>query len=70
MNKEIWILSLGLVLAFTLLITAGLALTRQECVSRAEVMGMPYSWSPLQGCMVQVENHWVPLNSVRKFINE
>ena len=36
------------------------------CRSKAGAMGKPYTWGPLQGCMIQVRpGFWLPLENYR-----
>lgn len=35
------------------------------CSSKASQMGFKYDYAPFQGCMIKVENKWIPLESYR-----
>lgn len=43
----------------------GYYLERWECSSKARAMSVPYSFGPIQGCMVTYKGHVVPLEAVR-----
>ncbi len=54
-----WMLMAGLI--------AGLSYSfgTVTCESKAGKMALPYSYGLIEGCMVQVDGHWVPLESYR-----
>lgn len=36
-----------------------------QCSSKAEKMGFKSDYGPIQGCMIQVEKAWIPIDSYR-----
>lgn len=36
-----------------------------SCSSKAEAQGLPYSYGPIKGCMVEVDGKWVDYDRLR-----
>lgn len=41
-----------------------------SCNSRWAKSGYETSWGPLQGCLIKVDNKWIPDKMLRRFENE
>lgn len=36
-----------------------------QCASKAEKMGFSRDYGPIQGCMIHVDKHWIPIEQYR-----
>lgn len=70
MDRDFAVIMGTAALVMACLIGVGVVLNEKECSTRAEMMGMESSWGPIQGCMVKSDGRWVPMSSVRLFVQE
>lgn len=49
------------ILIITVAVGVGMGLDSAGCASKSRLMGLEYSWGPLQGCMVRHDGRWDPL---------
>lgn len=64
--REFWIM-IGYIafLSFGLGFVGGYFLDKQKCRARAEMMEFNYSYGVFQGCMIRVQEVWVPIENYR-----
>lgn len=56
----------GVLLLAVMVIGIPVALAaRGACASQAAKMDVPYSWGPLQDCMVQIDGKWILLDAYK-----
>lgn len=58
----IGIISIGMVIAGSILCGIGIGLDYVVCRSQSTAMGLSYSYGPLQGCMVTVGDRVFPID--------
>jgi len=54
----------GFVVVAVLAISGGMAFDYIACSSKARAMHIPYTWGPMQGCIVEVKGAYVPIDNV------
>lgn len=58
-----WVI--GLMLSIAAIVGLSYVLSSIPCEAKAERMGLQHDYGLLEGCMVKVDNRWVPLDSYR-----
>lgn len=58
-----WAIGLMVTIAFVVGLSYVIALP--PCEAKAKRMGLRYEYGLLEGCMVKVDNRWIPLDSYR-----
>jgi hypothetical protein len=56
---------IGSVIVGVLVFLAFCGVEEAACSSKAGKMGFKSDYGPVQGCMIQVEKHWIPIESYR-----
>ena len=64
---EIMALILGALFLIAVVTTAVYLSSSYSCKAQAEKMDVPYDYELFQGCMIKVNNTWVPLDNYRYF---
>ncbi len=52
-------------LAMALCLLGSCAYSELQCSSKAEKMGFKDDYGPVQGCMILVDKHWIPIEQYR-----
>lgn len=50
---------------FVLLLMATIFMNNWKCHSKAIKMGFPCTYGPIEGCMIETKNGWVPMDKYR-----
>lgn len=64
-RPSITVIELAIVVCIAVILLSATAAPVLQCRSMASAMEFDYSWGPLQGCMIEVDGRWVPLQNYR-----
>jgi hypothetical protein len=63
--KELLVIVLLIIGVFSILIWAIYGISLVMCANTSEKMGYEYSYSMKTDCMIKVDGHWIPMDSLR-----
>jgi len=69
-NAE-WLVPIIIVVVMMACIIGGDVLWQSSaCTQKAEEIGVNHHWGILEGCMIEIDNTWIPLENWRYFEGE